>query len=57
MRLEDSTIVCHSFAHSRAASGVAAGDVSFSLILLLALQLQPTPRSDQAAALFPKASV
>src|SRR6476660_1652729 len=45
MRLEHSAIVCHSFAHSRTASGALTDDVSFSLIVLLALQLQPTPIS------------
>src|SRR3954471_11547391 len=36
MRLEDSAIVCHSFAHSKPDSESATADLSFSLIVLLA---------------------
>src|SRR6059058_1976859 len=61
MRFEDSAIVCHSFAHSSAGSASAAGDLLFSLIVLLTLELHSKANSihrfDQAAALFPKASV
>jgi len=42
IRFEDSAIVCHSFAHSRAGSASAADDLSFSLIVPLAQQFQST---------------
>jgi hypothetical protein len=61
MRFDDSAIVCHSFAHSRLGSESAPADVSFSLIVLLTLELRLNANSidrfDQAAARFPKASV
>src|SRR5438874_12167969 len=43
MRLEDSAIVCHSFAHSSAASEPAAGALSFSFIMLLARGVNQGP--------------
>jgi hypothetical protein len=61
MRFEDSAIVCHSFAHSRPGSASAAADLSFSFIVLLALELRSKPVSfavpAQAAARLPNASV